>query len=543
MESSPHNEKVKHVQHTAALSIGILCIVVGVPLWWKTTEVYRVSLPYSDIQHLSDSKIEYLIEINVIWISGQKKEGSFLSDLALRLNRLLDSGKNKASALSPSYRFAVREADSSERLALKNVEIASDLNHVAPSEKLNQYNVLVTDSSNVVTQPVLAANNNLFLPYNNAEVDGLSSQIVQLVKDAIRDSAVVKSFEAAKGLRAQRPDKDIMRSYRFHAGYDIAFTLMVPEPQNLNVDWDIEAGTRDYLQPMLDSLSEYTSISVTSQVLYLVSLGGRPKKGDNFFYYTEQDLPHIINPLETKLGSHASNNPTLNFIVCIPTQDRSPLYILDSNGKQLPSNAFLSPRWGGILIYNTEQKDANVSTSLAQSVQIDMHRVMEVFVSQVRLLLNIHAQMVTKEMMVLTTGSSRLQQWEIAGWLRCRCVENLATATSTLQSLAQLLEEIGNIVISDEIGKEVESAVASIKSSRQLLASGQLKEAFLASRAAVEASEMAFFHPSLLELLYFPEDQKFAIYIPLFLPISIPIMMSIMQAVKWFKQQKKLKAD
>lgn len=34
-----------------------------------------------------------------------------------------DSGKNKASALSPIYRFAVREADSSERLALKNVEI------------------------------------------------------------------------------------------------------------------------------------------------------------------------------------------------------------------------------------------------------------------------------------------------------------------------------------------------------------------------------------------------------------------------------------
>ncbi|CAG5134746.1 unnamed protein product, partial [Candidula unifasciata] len=350
----------------------------------------------------------------------------------------------------------------------------------------------------------------------------LSHQIVQLVKDATRDAAVVKSFEAAKGLRSQRPDKDIMRSYRFHPSYDITFTLIVPEPQNVNVEWDIEAGTRDYLQPLLDSLLEYTSISVTSQVLYLVSLGGKPKKGDNFYYYTEQDLPHIINPLETKLGSHASNSPALNFIVGIPTQDRSPLYILDSNGEKLPSNAFLSPRWGGILIYNAEQDNATISSSPAQSIQVNMHRVMEVFVSQIRLLLNIHAQMVTKEL-----------KWEIAGWLRCRCVENLATATSTLQSLAQLLEEIGNIVISDEIGKEVESAVASIKNSRQLLASGKLREAF----------QTAFFHPSLLELLYFPEDQKFAIYIPLFLPISIPIVMSIMQAVKWFKQQKKAKSE
>lgn len=80
-------------------------------------------------------------------------------------------------------------------------------------------------------------------------------------------------------------------------------------------------------------------------------------------------------------------------------------------GKQLPSNAFLSPRWGGILIYNTEQKDANASSSLAQSVQIDMHRVMEVFVSQVRLLLNIHAQVNTTQACLL----------ELSGFLNTDC--------------------------------------------------------------------------------------------------------------------------
>lgn len=37
-----------------------------------------------------------------------------------------------------------------------------------------------------------------------AGVEGLSFQIVQLVKDAIRDSAVIKSLEAAQGLRAQK---------------------------------------------------------------------------------------------------------------------------------------------------------------------------------------------------------------------------------------------------------------------------------------------------------------------------------------------------
>ena len=63
--------------------------------------------------------------------------------------------------------------------------------------------------------------------------------------------------------------------------------------------------------------------------------------------------------------------------------------------------------------------------------------------------------MVTKELEILPTGSAGLRQWELAGWLRCKCIENLSAATLTLKSLAQLLEQISNIVITDEIGKEV----------------------------------------------------------------------------------------
>ena len=39
--------------------------------------------------------------------------------------------------------------------------------------------------------------------------------------------------------------------------------------------------------------------------------------------------------------------------------------------------------------------------------------------------------------------------------MRCRCVENLATAKASLHSLAELLDKIGNIVINDDIGHEV----------------------------------------------------------------------------------------
>lgn len=36
----------------AALSFAAIVVVLGLPLWWKTTETYRAALPYVDIDGL-----------------------------------------------------------------------------------------------------------------------------------------------------------------------------------------------------------------------------------------------------------------------------------------------------------------------------------------------------------------------------------------------------------------------------------------------------------------------------------------------------------
>ncbi len=76
-----------------------------------------------------------------------------------------------------------------------------------------------------------------------------------------------------------------------------------------------------------------------------------------------------------------------------------------------------------------------------------------------------------------------------------------------------------------------------VESSAQL-AAGRLTEAFAASQAALAHSEEAFFDPSLLALLYFPDDQKYAIYIPYFLPVGIPVLLSLKDVIRWLRQDK-----
>ena len=53
-------------------------------------------------------------------------------------------------------------------------------------------------------------------------------------------------------------------------------------------------------------------------------------------------------------------------------------------------------------------------------------------------------------------------------------------------------------------------------------------------------AETAFFDPSLLALLYFPDDQKYAIYVPYFVPVGLPILLSIKSMLQAFKKTEKV---
>lgn len=59
---------------------------------------------------------------------------------------------------------------------------------------------------------------------------------------------------------------------------------------------------------------------------------------------------------------------------------------LQNTGQATESNSFLIPRWGGFMVYNVEVPE---NASLPHPVELDMQLVMQVFVSQIRLLLGI----------------------------------------------------------------------------------------------------------------------------------------------------------
>ena len=89
----------------------------------------------------------------------------------------------------------------------------------------------------------------------------------------------------------------------------------------------------------------------------------------------------------------------------------------------------------------------------------------------------------------------------------------------------------------------VEKAVEKVAATSLLVEDAKLVEGYEASREALELSETAFFDQSLLALLYFPDDQKYAIYIPFFLPVGIPVIFSLKTLFKFVKGEIKPKTD
>jgi phosphatidylinositol glycan class S len=81
--------------------------------------------------------------------------------------------------------------------------------------------------------------------------------------------------------------------------------------------------------------------------------------------------------------------------------------------------------------------------------------------------------------------------------------------------------------VTEEVGQEVLRSVDSLKRAYEAGRLGNLLEAQKHALEAYKASEVAFHHPSNLAQLYFPDDQKYAIYIPLFLPVGIPVLLSL----------------
>ncbi|KAJ3026888.1 UNVERIFIED_CONTAM: hypothetical protein HDU68_004901 [Siphonaria sp. JEL0065] len=522
-------------------------IVLFIPVWFYTTQVHRAALPVEAVRSL-------LAPTELVWPSSFKfttEQNASLQRFTNRFHLNIQSEDGAQtnlkeiafSAESQLNSVFIDDVPTGLRFTIDvNDNASEDVSNGVYSLKVQCGAKSVKDEGSVLVD--VDRQLNIQTTTSCADTQTISTQIIAAIGGLFVTEK--KDFVEIK-TDATTNDPASMRKIKFANEYQLMFNLLNADPQSLLMDWDIEAAINDYFLNFINILRKLYDIKITSQIQYFTTLAIQPDIVGNTNILYPHHLPHFINSAEWGFdGSSVSTSPPINFVIYIPTHSQCPLYIASSDEKNSPlveTNAFSIPQWGGIVVFNPDYTSNKIETSSQTRVKTykldaqELEGPMNVFLEQMRGLLGVKtvelgsAERLLPRFTFKYVGSSAgITKWELDRLTRFTTVKNIEDAISTLNSLITLIESMENMVVLDHIRDEITLSLNSIYKVQQILSSSntlainelgqnQYDVALAASRVAITAAERAFFDPTMVSLLYFPDEHKLAVYLPLFLPV------------------------
>ena len=319
------------------------------------------------------------------------------------------------------------------------------------------------------------------------------------------------------------------RSLNYAPSYHLTFSLFTPGPTPSS--WDIEAALRAHIQPWVSALASTSNFSITTQVHLFSAFSDSVRRmadetsNGSIIHY--DDLSAFVNAAEWPLSPSIGSGPTINFVLYVPLANQSPLKIWG-----IGETAWLIPQWGGISILNpplvTDLQTGKLSVPEHLSREL-LDAPFGTFTTQLLALLGVPLASRDAQNMSL---EERLQLHA-----RKSAISLFQRASSTLGSLARLSQSLSNIPIPQKVAKLVDDTMDHLEIACKQLQRGSLKkneleEALMHAREAYEDSEKAFFDKSMVGQVYFPDEHKVAVYLPLLGPIGVPLAVGLVRELK-----------
>lgn len=330
------------------------------------------------------------------------------------------------------------------------------------------------------------------------------------------------------------------RALKYASTYHLTFSLFTPGGSPSS--WDIESALETYIQPWVSAFSTISNFSINTQIqpysAYSPSIQPNKDHETNQTLLRGEDLSAFINAAEWPLSpSIGPRGPTINFVLYVPSASEVPLIIASSNG----GTSWLIPQWGGITILNPPLH-TNELTNLP-SVPSHLHREalrapFETFTIQLLSLLGLPT---TPQPQVTTNfpPSPALLplRLRLQSHSRLRTLSLHHLSLSTLTSLSRLSTSLPNIPIPASVSLLVSSTLSHLQSTCTELQASHWDEALAHARMAWQDSERAFFEKSMVGQVYFPDEHKVAVYLPLLGPVGVPLLVGLGREVaRWIRE-------
>lgn len=503
--------------------------VIGIPIWLTTTSPLRSRLPDISSLKVHTEKIIHNVRVTIVTADSSHYDDNARKELRSQLISQWSQFNSTDRSLFFTLDWKVRPLFPEEEKKINGagslIELDKSLSQIQTHAIPGRIWIYLINSFSFL-EPGKIKYGSFRLIYINGEsfsLHSLSSIIISTVESIVDVNIIPKkpstpssSFVSTRSEPPIEPELDVWinivieNSYDWHSFLD---SSKYDEIKNLTKFIMNKSG-----------IGSVVKVRLSSQIIhYALELDFMKNLSKNYKGQRLVDIksvPHVINKIESRIPNTGSNAAfQINLIV--PSSSSPPLYFSHSNGET--SNLLLTAKTG-FLVWN---------------LKFDMNLGLKFFM---RHLIGLNNEYFVDRTEYLITTSNLFCHWELDSISRIIVTKQIEKSLNSLSSVENLLGKVSNMVILGRVSEQMHLAVEMCHKSIYDLSIGRLETALTLSSRAYNLSQRSFFDPSLLSLLYFPDDQKYAVYCPLFLPVGIPLLTSLVQVFKWLRS-KKLKSE
>ncbi|KAF1841810.1 beta-lactamase/transpeptidase-like protein [Cucurbitaria berberidis CBS 394.84] len=520
----PETTESLWLRRLAILSFWAVVVFLGLPIWLKTTAIYRAELPLQDMTDWAEGKIcqpvfplRIAVEAPILPEDAQhilRATQHALDELnqfpAHHLRLLLADSPLLSNATQQvvSDGTSIRSNDKDVVLVVRLIPVETG---ATPRSHLQPYSPTLDVYYSASQIPPQSPDGQPLATFLAQELHGLfteeQAQLAHLLSTHNTNSKSL-SPETSAELEHQSA-----KTLKYAPSYHLTFSLF--SPSYAPSAWDIETALRTYLNPLLESFSSISNFTVDTQVQLYATFSPsirQPEYDEDLKAWTlrREDLSGFINAAEWPLSPSIGEGPTVNFILYVPDQTQSPLLVKENSG-----NSWMVPQWGGVHILNLQGESGTPPALTAEALAPAMH--------------TFSNQLVSLFGLPNTPASLPLR---ISTLERVRAASLIYSASSTLGALAQVYRKLPSIPVPDNVAQSAHRTIAHLQQACAFLREGRFQSALEHARAAEVAAEKAFFERSMVGQVYFPDEHKVAVYLPLLGPVAVPLVMAALKELK-----------
>ncbi|CDZ98199.1 GPI transamidase complex, GPI17/PIG-S component, involved in glycosylphosphatidylinositol anchor biosynthesis [Phaffia rhodozyma] len=471
-------------------------IVLCLPYWWMSTSIERLALPSLDPSSLARLSPPTFVEHVCLSSTARDLTEESLQQLIQQLQSLIsDRGRG-----------------------------------------LDQDKILVS-LANTTTSSCGVSDHVLSFPAHIPP----ATELAQIIDDLLPSTQALISSTSEHG----------SRYIKYASRLRLSFTLLLEDVTESEVtDWNIEQGLEEIFEPFLRSLSPIHNVTVRSQIQYHCPLSVEPiplsvlrpgseQEEHERWVVRSDDARAFVNTekWEVDTGDQSTYGDeedvsVLKMMIFVPRTGRKDMGFEIEHSDEL-SDTILLPQQGALTILPW-------ATSVGSSKTLSLDNLRPVLQTQLQTLHTLLSVPPSTHVRYAVPSGSGITSFQLSTMRRQRAIENVRSAVESLMALERLVIKIGEMRVGKNVRENVANAVGQLE---KIVLSTSPQEIFERSRTALRLSSNAFFNPTMLGLLYFPDEHKYAVYAPLFAPVGVPLIVSVFQAIRRRKRRRALGKD